>query len=109
MTSPEASGGGGPAPTDGGRLVLRLYVAGSSPRSLRAVANLREFVNEVLRGSAEFEVIDIFQDPEAAKAAQVVASPTLVKESPIPMQRILGDLSDRRKLAAVLAIDLEEE
>lgn len=105
MTEPPIEPPAGKRPP---KLVLRLYVTGSSPRSLRAVANLKQFVDELLEGTAQLDVIDIYQDPEAAKKAQIVASPTLIKEHPLPIQRVLGDLSDRRKLAAVLAIDVEE-
>lgn len=73
--------------------MLRLYVAGQSPRSLRALANIRKICSEMLPGQHDLEVIDLYQQPELAQDAQIVALPTLVKRSPSPRCMLIGDLS----------------
>ncbi len=73
--------------------VLRLYVAGQSPRSLRALANVRKICSELLPDRHELEVIDLYQQPELAQDAQIVALPTLVRQSPTPQRMLIGDLS----------------
>ena len=73
--------------------VLRLYVTGFTPAATRAIANLKAFCEERLRGRYQVEVIDIFQKPALAKDEQIYAAPTLVKLLPVPVQRFIGDLS----------------
>ena len=73
--------------------VLRLYVTGASPASTRAIANLKDLCEEHLAGRFQIEVIDIFQQPALARGEQIIATPTLVKLLPAPMQRFIGDLS----------------
>ena len=73
--------------------ILRLYVTGFTPASTRAIANLKALCEERLQGQFQLEVIDIFQHPALAKGEQIVATPTLVKLLPAPMQRFIGDLS----------------
>ena len=73
--------------------VLRLYVAGQSPRSLRALANIRSICSERLPGQYDLEVIDLYQQPELAQDEQIVALPTLVRRSPRPYRMLIGDLS----------------
>jgi len=75
--------------------VLRLYVAGTSERSARAIRNAKQICEEHLPGRYELEVIDIFQQAELARADQIVAVPTLIKKLPIPLKRFIGDLSNR--------------
>lgn len=82
--------------------VLRLYVTGSTPRSTRAIENMRRICETSLGGLYELEVIDIYQSPEAAREAQIIAAPTLVKLLPLPLRRIIGDLSDSEKVLAGL-------
>jgi circadian clock protein KaiB len=74
--------------------VLRLYVAGQSPRSLRAMANIRRICADQLRGRHDLEVIDLYQQPELAQDAQIVALPTLVRQLPQPHRLLIGDLSN---------------
>lgn len=74
--------------------VLRLYVAGQSPRSLRAFANIRRICGDLLAGRHDLEVIDLYQQPELAQDAQIVALPTLVKQLPGPHCMLIGDLSN---------------
>ena len=73
---------------------LRLFVAGSTLRSQRAIENLRRVCDEHLGGRVDLEVIDIYQQPELAGQYQVIAAPTLVKLLPLPVRRIIGDLSE---------------
>ncbi|HEY0710292.1 MAG TPA: circadian clock KaiB family protein [Polyangia bacterium] len=83
---------------------FRLYVAGTSPRSLRAIQNARAICDEHFRGRHELEVIDIFQQPGRAKDDQVLAVPTLIKRAPAPLQRFIGDLSNRPLVLASLSV-----
>jgi len=86
------------------RYVLRLYVTGMSLCSMHAIANLRAICEAHLRGRYDLEVVDVYRQPERAEAAQLIAAPTLVKERPLPMSRLIGDLSDVRRVLAGLAI-----
>lgn len=83
------------------RLRVRLYVAGSAPNSVRAIANVNAMCSKHFE-CHEIEVIDLMVEPERAAADRIVVTPTLVKLSPAPQQRIIGDLSDADKLLAVL-------
>ena|ERR1700761_436996 len=85
---------------------LRLYIAGDSPRSRTALANLHNLCDERLKGRYRIEVIDLAERPELAKADQILAVPTLIRMLPEPMKRIIGDLSDADR--AVLALDMGE-
>jgi circadian clock protein KaiB len=84
--------------------VLRLYVTGMTPRSARAVDNLRTVCDEYLEGRYDLEVIDIYQQPALTKGQQIIAAPTLIKKLPLPMRRIIGDMSNRDGL--LLGLDL---
>ena len=82
----------------GPEFVLRLYVTGSTPNSLRAIRSLKRICEEHLRGRYDLEVIDIYQRPSLAKDEQIVATPTLVRRLPPPLRRFVGDLSDAEKI-----------
>ena len=86
------------------RYVLRLYVTGMTPRSARAVTNLREICDEHLAGRYDLEVVDIYQQPVLTKGEQIIAAPTLIKKLPLPMRRIIGDMSNRDRV--LLGLDL---
>ena len=86
----------------GQRYDLHLYVTGTTPRSVQAIATIRSLCEELLPGRYDLEVVDIYQQPTAASSAQIIAAPTLVKTSPLPLRRLVGDLSDRTKLLAAL-------
>ena len=75
------------------RYVLRLYIAGVSLRSSHAIANIKKICEEHLKGRYELEVIDIYQNPDLAKSAQVIAAPTLIKSLPPPLRKFIGDLT----------------
>jgi len=77
------------------RYVLRLFVAGMTARSARAVRNIRSICNEQLAGRFDLEVIDLYQQPVMARDEQVIAAPTLVRKLPLPVRRVIGDLSER--------------
>ncbi len=81
-----------------GRYRLRLFIAGTSPRSRRTIENLRRVCDVHLRGNFDLDVVDIYQQPHLAEMYQVVAAPTLVKVSPQPLRRIIGDLTDEARL-----------
>src|ERR1043165_4187690 len=84
--------------------ILRLYVTGSTPRSLKAIANLKRFCEEHLHDDYELQVIDIYKNPDAAREEQIIASPTLIKRLPAPLRRFVGDLSNTQKLLTGLGL-----
>ena len=86
------------------RYVLRLYVTGMTSRSARAVKNLQAICDEYLEGRYDLEVIDIYQQPVLVKGEQIIAAPTLIKKLPLPMRRIIGDMSNRERV--LLGLDL---
>ncbi len=88
----------------GPKYVLRLYVAGMTPRSARAIKNIVVICEKRLQGIYDLEVIDIYKHPTLAKGEQIVAVPTLVKQLPLPLRRFIGDLSDAEKI--ILGLDL---
>ena len=85
---------------------LRLYVAGQTARSVASIRNVRNVCEEFLKGRFELQVIDLYQRPELAEEGQVIATPTLIKRLPRPLRRIVGDLSDRKRV--LLGLDLKE-
>lgn len=86
------------------RYVLRLYVTGTTPQSIRAVENVKKICEEHLKGRYELEVIDIYQQPSLAEGEQIIAAPTLVKKLPHPLRKMIGDMSNREKM--LLGLDL---
>ncbi len=83
---------------------LKLYVADDKPPSKNAYANLQRLCDEHLKDQCNVEIIDILENPEVASKEQIVAIPTLVKESPLPIRRLIGDLSNTERLLVVLDI-----
>lgn len=94
----------GPIDDAAERYKLRLFITGSTPRSARAIQNMRQICDENLKGRYDLEVIDVYDDPEATKELQIIATPTLVKILPEPLRRIIGDLSDKERVLAGLNI-----
>lgn len=88
------------------RYILRLYVTGSSRRSLTAVYNLKKLCEEYLPDDYELEVIDIYKNPGAAREEQIIAAPTLVKKLPRPLRKFVGDMSNTQKI--LVGLDLYE-
>jgi circadian clock protein KaiB len=83
---------------------LRLYVAGQTPKSLQALANLEQICEEHLAGRYEIEVIDLLEQPQRAREDEIIAVPTLVRTLPEPMIRIIGDLSDTERVLVGLQL-----
>ncbi|MEA2686341.1 MAG: circadian clock protein KaiB [Actinomycetota bacterium] len=83
---------------------LRLYVAGQSPKSLHALANLRKLCEEHLAGHYEIEVIDLIENPSLARGDDILAIPTLVRRLPEPLRRIIGDLSNTERVLVALRL-----
>ncbi len=84
--------------------VLRLYITGMTPRSTRAIENIKAICEEHLKGRYELEIIDIYQRPSLAQGEQIIAAPTLIKKLPLPLRRLVGDLSDTERV--LLGLDL---
>ena len=94
---------------DGGteRYVLRLYVTGLTPRSTEAIERTKAICEEYLHGRYELEIIDIYEQPTLAKGDQIIAVPTLVRRLPLPLRRLVGDLSDKERV--LLGLDLKNQ
>ena len=90
------------------RYVLRLYISGLTPRSTEALATLRALCEEHLQGRYQLEVIDLFQHPELAEGDEIIATPTLIKELPAPLRRLVGDLSDVERVLVGLNLRKRE-
>ncbi len=86
---------------------LKLYITGATPRSTKAIMNIREICEEHLRDRYELEIIDIFQQPVLAKGEQIIAAPTLIKKLPLPLRRFIGDMSDTDKI--LVGLDLRRK
>jgi circadian clock protein KaiB len=91
---------------EGARYLLRLFVSGMTPRSTVAIARIKSICEEHLNGRYDLEVIDIYQQPDAAKVDQIVATPTLIKKLPAPLRRLVGDLSDKERV--LLGLNISE-
>jgi len=89
------------------RYVLRLYVAGQTPKSVLAIVNIKRICEENLQGQYELEVIDLYQQPQLAQGEQIIAVPTLIKKLPPPLRRIIGDMSDTERV--LVGLDLRKK
>ncbi len=87
--------------------VLRLYLTGTTPQSMRAVANVKKICEEHLKGSYELEVIDLYQQPKLAQGEQIIATPTLIKKLPLPLRRIIGNMSKTERV--LVGLDLRKK
>ena len=87
------------------KYILRLYITGTTSRSIQAITNLKKICRDYLEGRYELEVIDLFQHPGLAKDEQIIAAPTLIKKLPLPFRRIIGDMSNKEKV--LLGLDLK--
>jgi circadian clock protein KaiB len=87
--------------------ILRLFVTGSTPRSLRAIANLKAICEEHLPGRYNLEVVDLYQHPQLAKENNLIAAPTLIKSLPDPVRRVIGDMSDEDQV--LFGLDIQPE
>ena len=86
------------------RYILKLYITGHTPRAERAIMNLRRICEEELNGEYEMTVIDVLERPQLAEDEKILATPTLIKDLPPPLRRIIGDLSDAEKV--LLGLDI---
>ncbi len=97
-----------PRKKEGSRYVLRLYVAGKSPKSVNAIANIKKICEENLQGRYELDVIDLYQQPQLAQGEQIIALPTLIRKLPLPLRRIIGDMSNTERVLVGLDIRKNE-
>ncbi len=86
------------------RIILRLYVTGTTPRSVKAIANLKAVCEGELEGNVDLQIIDVLEHPQWAEDEKIFATPTLIKEIPPPLRRIIGDLSDKDRILLGLEI-----
>jgi circadian clock protein KaiB len=86
------------------RYILKLYVAGRSPKSVNAIANIKKLCEANLQGRYVLEVIDLYQQPQLAQGEQIIAVPTLVRILPSPLRRIIGDMSNTERVLVGLDI-----
>jgi circadian clock protein KaiB len=89
------------------RYILKLYVAGQSPKSVNAISNIKNICDEHLQGRYELEVIDLYQQPQLAQGEQIIAIPTLIRKLPLPLRRIIGDLSNTERV--LVGLDLQSK
>lgn len=87
------------------KYILRLYVAGMGPKSVQAINNIKRIFDEYMPGKYELEVIDIYQNPVFARNGQIVAAPTLIKELPPPLKKLIGSMSDTERV--LVGMDLK--
>jgi circadian clock protein KaiB len=88
------------------KYILRLYVTGQTPRSVKSIENLKQFCESHLKDRYEMEVIDIYQQPAQASENQIIAAPTLIKKLPLPLRRLVGDLSNQDRVLLGLDVKL---
>ena len=88
------------------KFLLRLFLTGTTPQSIKALSSIREICETHLKGKYELEVIDLYQNPGLARSEQIIAAPTLVKKLPLPLRRIIGDMSSIEKVLVGLDLKL---
>lgn len=86
---------------------LRLFITGASPNSTKAIVNLRELCDEYLGSNYNLEIIDIYQQPQLAQLEQIIALPMLIKSHPLPVRRLIGDMSNREKVLTGLGLEID--
>ncbi len=86
--------------------ILRLYVTGITPQSVNAINNLKEICEENLKGRYNLEIIDLYKNPSLAAGEQIIAAPTLIKKLPLPLRRIIGDMSNAERV--LVGLDLKK-
>lgn len=93
--------------TSNDHYVLKLYVAGFTPRSTEAIESIKKTCDEYLSGRYELEIVNISEHPSMARSEQIVAAPTLIKKLPLPLRRLIGIMSDEKKLLAGLDLEIK--
>ena len=96
-----------PCKAESNRYVLRLYVAGQTANSVNAIANIKRICEENLKGRYMLDVIDLYQQPQLAQGEQIIAVPTLIKKFPLPLRRIIGDMSNTERV--LVGLDLRKK
>jgi len=91
-----------------GKIVLQLYVAGMSVKSMEAIENIRQLCDEHLQGAFELEIIDLYKHPEAASEQQIIFSPSLIRQFPLPKRTMIGNFADTDKVIKGLGIVIKE-
>ena len=91
---------------DKGIYILKLYITGMTPNSQRAVENIKSICEQYLKGRYELEIIDIYQQPALAQKEQLIAAPTLIKSLPLPIRKLIGDMSNKEKI--LVGLNLKE-
>lgn len=91
------------------KYVLHLFVAGMSPRSIEAIENIKKICEEYMPGRYQLDVIDIYQQPIFAKEGQIVAAPTLLKELPLPLRKLVGSMSDKERVLVGLDLHIGKQ
>lgn len=89
------------------RYLLRLYITGITPKSTQAIQNIKKICEENLKGRYELEIIDIYQQPTLAREEQIIAAPALIKKLPLPLRRLIGDMSDKERI--LVGLDLKRK
>ncbi|HOO56758.1 MAG TPA: circadian clock protein KaiB [bacterium] len=89
------------------KFVLKLYITGNTPKSEKAIKNLRQISEEELKNKYEIKIVDVLENPQLAEDEKIIATPTLIKELPPPLRRIIGDLSDTDKV--LLGLDIQKK
>ncbi len=87
------------------KYVLRLYITGATPQSVKAITNLKKICEEHLKNRYELEIIDIYQQPKLAEGDQIIAAPTLIKKLPFPLKKLIGDMSNTERV--LIGLDLK--
>ena len=95
------------ADTGSGRYILRLYVAGATPQSIKAITNLKRICEEHLAQRYDLEVINIYQKPALLEGEQILATPTLIKKLPLPLRKFIGDMANTEKI--LLGLDIRKK
>ena len=91
------------------KYLLRLYVTGTTSKSIRAIHNLKSICEDRLKGRYVLEVVDIYQQPALAKGEQIIAAPTLIKSLPLPLRRLIGDMADTERVLVGLGLSPRPE
>jgi circadian clock protein KaiB len=97
-----------PECTRKGKIFLRLFIAGMSENSIRAVQNITELCNQYLKDRVDLEIIDIYKNPSVAEEESIVFSPSLIRQFPLPKKTLIGDLSDTKEVILGLGITLKD-
>jgi circadian clock protein KaiB len=95
------------SPRNEPKYLLRLYVAGTSGKSVRAIQNVRRICEEHLQGVYDLEVVDIYKNLPLAKGDQIIAAPTLIKRLPAPLRKLIGDMSDEQRV--LVGLDIRQQ